>query len=185
MDLNRPFKTVILEMINTANPLANLTDNDFILSVPSANTDTGHSANSKINVVANPNNAGVTGQKTVYYNRLSLSDVLANSTDSFEVIDSDNTDADNVAALVAAIKARYGVDCSAADFVFEGELATGTVTITAADDSVWFVGSASVELANVDQGQPQPPPPPQMNLDEVIENPDLDGLDYTFPPGEN
>jgi len=181
MNLNRAFKTVLLDLIKVANPQTGVTENDVVVGVLAPNTNVNFNKNTVVEVSANPNSNAYEGSTNLYYNRLNLDDVITSvaNGETFEVLAAatGNAPAVVVEAVADEISTRYGIACDANDFVVSlSNIDSGTYELVAAPDSKWFIGTSVIELllASV-------PPSPPIDIDSDLPNKNLDGLDFTPP----
>lgn len=172
LDFTKEPKQIILDLINADNPdttTSPVTEAQVIFAAPVVETGAKNTSLELDSVVGGP----YLGKRTIYYDRLVLSEVFALISNRFEKTDEVTTIAD----VVALINAHYKLNLTDDDFT-ASEFPTWVlepneehaVTITAKAGSLIFIGAGDVVLYL-----------PQVALADAISNNTLNGLTYVPP----
>ena len=134
--------------------------------------DTGPQ-NTSVTLTSDGTGRFLVGDRTVFYNRLSLADIFATNSDPIEKTDELNS----VADVIAVLNVRYGLNLQAADFTISDwptwvyqPNETHTLTLTPNASHLVYNAPGSIQIRLL-----------QVSLEQAIPNNSLNGLTYTPP----
>lgn len=169
-DLTKPFKTLLVEMINEVNPDGTqIKAADFTVGAPTASS--AQPGKNTALVVTGEQTAGYTGTQTVYYNRLDIGSDIGATGD--RIFDAEGKT--KVSHVITEFNARFKTNLVAGKDYTEADLPTFAgnpgeqhdVIVTMLAGSEMFINSVTltVKIATRD-------------IAEVIVNNNLNGLTY-------
>lgn len=168
--LNRDPKELVIELINVANPNNVLKDEHCVITDAADNGNTAYSENTRAKVcpVACTDPA-YRDDSYVWYNRISISDFFLGYQPKLLIDDSVKTAAD----IIPLVQATYGIVIDPDGFidssVVRGDVYPYPFTLELKPNGLAWKGSTTFLLID-----------PKIDLQELVENPVLDGLRFPF-----
>lgn len=148
-NLRRAARTLIIELINSANPGSNYVENDFLWGIPQTSLRENIACNTELKLTGNPLNQR-TGVESIWYNRMHLNLIFGGS--DVDVIPP--SDAVYLSDVIEEINDKFGIYLTADDYddvvlpVVTSNMEPRTVLLSAKPGSLMFTGSSEIKLGH-------------------------------------